>query len=100
MSNQPLPETIDVILYIHRCQYTGKVLGHSCDMTPYGDTLLGTHTVTVPVPQVDEVAAEMASLERAADKLRAEFGQKLKVVTDRIKSLQAIEHKPEAACHD
>lgn len=95
MSN-PLPESIESTLLVHIDPHSDKPVAMTCDMTEFGYVLLGSVTVTVPVPQVDVIEAEIASLERKADAVRAEFHRKLTAITDRIQSLRAIEHKEQS----
>lgn len=95
MEQKQLPETVKANLFIHVNHHDGAALAATCDMSQYGYTLLGTHEVEVPVPQVNVVEKEVESLNRQATALRAETHIKLKAIEDRINSLLAIEHKPE-----
>ncbi|WJV61093.1 hypothetical protein PCO87_14320 [Pectobacteriaceae bacterium C52] len=88
---------IEVTLYIHNAQYTGKTLVSSCDMSHYGHTLIGTHTVTVPIPQMSNselTSRQIATLKNQQQKIIADAQVKASQLEDQIRHLLCIEHQP------
>ena len=103
MSKPKKSATFEVELFIHKGSYGDKYQVYPCDLSgsSHGShVLLGKQTVTLNVPDTNEVLAEVEMLEKQAAKVRAEFSQKLQVITDRINSLQALEHKPAGNSHE
>lgn len=89
-----LPTTVEQILYIHLDAYTKRPTIFTHDMTDCDYLLLGTHTVTVPIPQdVDLVQLQITTLETHKTALENEHFVKVRDLDERIQSLLALEHK-------
>lgn len=61
-----------------------------CDMSEHGHICLGPVEVTFNAPEADPVAAEVASIDKAMQSVRAELQGKLNALQDRRDSLLAI----------
>jgi len=90
-----IPETVKVTLHIHHSSYDNEPYVSTSDMSEYGYILLGTDTVTITIPDVDIVQAEIDMLNRQTVKVREEFGRQLAILDRRISELTALEYKPE-----
>ncbi|AMM14216.1 hypothetical protein AX768_09040 [Burkholderia sp. PAMC 28687] len=82
-----------------------EALGNGLDYTFFGGTLGGMeshgyisiceHTVVCELPaDFNPIAAEVESLNRAKEKLQAEFNARVQQINDRISNLQCLEFNP------
>lgn len=62
---------------------------------PIGYILIGEAEVTVDVPQINVINAEIEAIKKARDELLAEAQLKANHLNQRIEQLLAIEYKPE-----
>lgn len=80
-------------LYIHQPPFEGGKYGITVDdMSQFGWVLLGTQTVEVTIPDTDPVEAELKSIAREKDAMKAEFSQKISRLQRRENELRALEH--------
>ncbi len=94
-----LPETVTATLYIHASKiciggkYSVSVFG--CDMSDtFKDIfLVGTQEVTLNVPQIDFIQAQVDCLNKQKNQISAKTQVALKSIDDQIQSLTCIEHK-------
>lgn len=63
---------------------------YHCDMSEYGYICLGTVEVTFTAPTTDPVAAEVDSIDKAMQSVRAEMQSKLNALQERRDNLLAI----------
>lgn len=87
------PETFEVDLFIHVGHNTGECTVYNCDMSKYGDILLGSQVVTLNVPTKDPVEAEVEMLDKKEASLIAEHLAQLHAIQQRKKDLQCLEVK-------
>lgn len=63
------------------------------DMSEYGYICLGSVEVTFTAPETDPVTAELESIDKAMQSVRAELQGKLNALQERRDSLLAITHQ-------
>lgn len=89
-----LPKQITQKLWIGLREHSRKPCLMVCDMSEYGETMLGTIDVTVDVPDDlrDPRQAQIDSLHKKRERITSESTRQLAEIDDQIKSLQAIEY--------
>lgn len=66
----------------------------SCDMSEHGYILLGSQTIRVNMPSMDEIILKnIAALHKKEQKLKADFVVAQEKIKDEIQSLHQIQHK-------
>ncbi|WP_137742518.1 hypothetical protein R0L47_10120 [Pectobacterium polonicum] len=88
---------VEVTLYIHRVKHTEKPFIAISDMSQYGHTLIGTHAVIVPIPQISNselTNRQIASLKNQQQKIIADAQIQAGEIEDQIQRLLCIEHHP------
>lgn len=69
---------------------------HPWDMSEYGDICLGPVEVTFTAPETDPVNAELASIDKAMQSVRAELQGKLSALQGRRDDLLALPSRGES----
>lgn len=92
--NKKLPKTATLEMQAHIDRFDEKVTLFGCDMSEYGHILLGPVTVTFDVPQIDIVAAQLNSLEKAKAEVVKEYEIKLHDLDEKIQNLRALSYMP------
>lgn len=96
-----LPKEVTRTLYIQACQdpwnEEADIFVSEAELTLDNYFVVGTHEITLPVPQVDTTAAQIDALEKQQDEILTEAHKKAAMITDKIQSLRALEHKGDAA---
>lgn len=88
---------VTMTMYVHVSQYSGQPFGlFSTDMSEYGHVLLGTAEVEFTPPTTDPVDAELASIDKAVQSVRAELQGKLNALQGRRDDLLALPSRGEA----
>ena len=85
--------TLTVELFIHKARYCDGYETSTYDLSASGYVLLGSEFVTVQIPTADPLQAEIAMLEKAITKTKAESQVKVNDLEDRIQELKALEFK-------
>jgi hypothetical protein len=95
-----LPKTHTQTLYI--CAFRSYVSdAYQVDLLTFdptkgdnvlGRALLGTTEVTIDVPQVNMIEAELTALSEARDSILSEANRKAAVLAERIQRLRCLEH--------
>ena len=80
-------KTMQVELFIHKTA-TGEASVSTADMSEFGWMLLGRKTITVNVPEVDEVAAEIEALAAQENKIIEDANKKTFEIREQIKTLR------------
>lgn len=85
------------IMYVHKAEpWEDKEYKlFQCDMSEHGYICLGPVEVSFTPPDIDPVAAELESINKAITNLRADFQTKLEVLQERANNLLAITHEKE-----
>lgn len=99
METNELPKTVSNTLYIVKSEYGGPMIT-VCDMSEYGYVTLGTHEITLDVPQIsqtDLVLKQVDVLKTEKQRLQAETQVKLNALDEKIQKLLAITYQPQAA---
>ena len=78
---------IQVELFIHKTSI-GEVSVSTADMSEFGWMLLGRRNVTIQVPEVDEVAAEIEALAAQENKIIEDANKKTFEIREQIKTLR------------
>lgn len=82
---------VTMTMYVHVNQYGEEPFAlYSVDMSEHGYTCLGRVEVTFTAPTTDPVNAELASIDKAMTKVRAELQGKLNSLEQRKQELLAI----------
>ena len=82
---------VTMTMYAHVNQYGEEPFAlYSVDMSEHGYTCLGQVEVTVTPPTPDPVNAELASIDKAMQSVRAELQGKLNALQGRRDDLLAI----------
>lgn len=87
-----LPKTVTATYYAHisNSGYDNEVCIWSSDMSAHGYINLGPVEITFDVPQVDVVAEQIGSLEKAKAKVVQEYETKLHQIDEKIQNLRAL----------
>ncbi|MCA5919291.1 hypothetical protein LES60_06605 [Pectobacterium brasiliense] len=88
---------IEVTLFIHNSRYLESIMVSTCDMSHYGHILIGTHTVTVPIPRISDselTNRQIAALKNQQQKIIADAQIQASQLEDQIQRLLCIEHHP------
>ena len=92
--NKKLPKSVTQTMYAHLSTYREEVELFSCDMSEYGNVLLGPVEITFDVPQVDVVAAQLGALEKSKAAVVQEYETKLHQIDEQIQNLRALSYQP------
>lgn len=80
-------KTINVELFIHKT-VTGEIQAVTSDMSNYGWPLLGRKTLTIQVPKVDEIEAEIEVLSAQENRVIEEANSRTFDIREKIQSLR------------
>lgn len=82
---------VTMTMYAHANRYGEEPFSlYSVDMSEHGYVCLGPVEVTFTPPTADPVDAELASIDKATQSVRAEFQGKLNALQERRDNLLAI----------
>ena len=87
-----MSKQVTMTMYAHKAGQWGDVpyVLFVCDMSDHGHVCLGEVEVTFTPPTTDPVEAELASIDKEMQSVRAEMQGKLNALQDRRDNLLAI----------
>lgn len=86
-----MSKQVTMTMYAHASQYSDQPFSlFHCDMSEHGHVCLGQVEVTFTPPTTDPVAAELDSIDKAMQSVRAELQGKLNALQERRDNLLAI----------
>lgn len=92
-----MSKQVTMTMYVHVDQYGDDPFSlFSTDMSEYGNVCLGPVEVTFTPPTTDPVNAELASIDKAIQSVRAELQGKLNALQERRDNLLALPSRGEA----
>ena len=92
-----LPQTVTLILHIHAQEgYDGtpRIKLFDGDRSEYGYIYLGETTITLDIPQIDIVAAQIALIEKVKAEVVKEYETKLHDLDEKLQNLRALGYIP------